>query len=295
MANTLTLASKITPMIDQIYKMDGITSTLDTRKEINAFTGVNEIKVWKMSSTGLGNYSRTTGYPAGNVKAELETFKLTQERGAELLVDRLDDEETLGLVFGEVIGRFVREHVTPEIDAYRFAKYCSASGVEKQTGTLDADTLIPALDEAIKFQDANEVPLSGRMLFISTDLKPVLANTVGRYIYTGNSSSVGKVVEDYNGIPITYVPPTRFYSAITLNDGSSEWGYKKTTSGGKDINFILMRKDALIQGVKFSKPKIFTPDVNQELDAWKFQFRMYHDAFVYDNKVKGIYAHTKDS
>ena len=48
-----------------------------------------------------------------------------------------------------------------------------------------------------------------------------------------------------------------------------------------------------MQVKKFALPKIFDPDVNQEKDAWKFQFRLYHDAFVYDNKAKGIYLHKK--
>jgi hypothetical protein len=39
-------------------------------------------------------------------------------------------------------------------------------------------------------------------------------------------------------------------------------------------------------------PKVFDPDTNQEKDAWKFQYRLYHDAFAYENKVKGIYVHT---
>lgn len=42
---------------------------------------------------------------------------------------------------------------------------------------------------------------------------------------------------------------------------------------------------------KFIIPKIFTPDENQDKDMWKFQFRIYHDAFVYENKAKGIYLH----
>ena len=39
--------------------------------------------------------------------------------------------------------------------------------------------------------------------------------------------------------------------------------------------------------------KIFSPDENQKLDAWLFQFRLYHDAFVYENKVKGIYLSSR--
>ena len=54
---------------------------------------------------------------------------------------------------------------------------------------------------------------------------------------------------------------------------------------------MIIYPQAVLQAKKFALPKIFTPDENQTMDAWKFQFRLYHDAFVYDNKAKGIFAH----
>ena len=54
---------------------------------------------------------------------------------------------------------------------------------------------------------------------------------------------------------------------------------------------MMIHPTAILQVEKFALPKIFTPDENQSKDAWKFQFRLYHDAFVYENKVKGIYLH----
>ena len=56
---------------------------------------------------------------------------------------------------------------------------------------------------------------------------------------------------------------------------------------------MIIHKPAVLQVVKFALPKIFTPEENQDKDAWKFQFRLYHDAFVYDNKAKGIYLHAQ--
>jgi len=35
--------------------------------------------------------------------------------------------------------------------------------------------------------------------------------------------------------------------------------------------------------------------VNHTADAHLFQYRLYHDAFVYDNHVDGVYAHIKNS
>ena len=287
MANSIELASKFLPVIDDIYKAESATTALDT--QTMDFGGVNEVKVLKVSTTGLGDYSRSTGYPKGDVTAGWETMKLSEERGEEISIDRMDNEETLGMVFGSVTGNFMREWVIPELDAYRFAKYASTSGISSAAAALTKDDIISAIDEATAVMDGNEVPQEGRILYVNSDLKPALNAALSRQ--WGSDSEANTVLSGYNGMKIVYVPKTRFYTKITLNDGSSAWGYVKDDTDGKAINFMMIHPSAVVQTKKFSLPKIFTPDENQKMDAWLFQFRLYHDCFVYDNKKSGIYLH----
>lgn len=288
MANSLEYAKKFLPLIDDVYKAQSITEGMDAATRAD-FTGTNEVKVLKVSTTGLGDYSRANGYPKGDITAAWETMKLTEERGKELSIDRMDDEETLGLVFGKVTGTFMRDHVVPELDAYRFAKYAGTQGILTTTGAvLTKETILAAIDEAVKEMDAKEVPAEGRRLYINSDLKPILNNALNRQ--WGSDSAVNTVLAGYNNMPIIYVPSSRFYTGITLADGSSEWGFKKATDAAA-INFMIVYPEAILQVKKFALPKIFDPDTNQDKDAWKFQFRLYHDAFVYENKANGIYLH----
>ena len=288
MANSIELASKFLPVIDDIYKAESATTALDT--QTMDFGGVNEVKVLKVSTTGLGDYSRSTGYPKGDVTAGWETMKLSEERGKEISIDRMDNEETLGMVFGSVTGNFMREWVIPELDAYRFAKYASTAGISSAVAAaLTKDNIITAIDEATAVMDGNEVPQEGRILYVNSDLKPALNAALSRQ--WGSDSEANTVLSGYNGMKIVYVPKTRFYTKITLNDGSSAWGYVKDGTDGKAINFMMIHPSAVVQTKKFSLPKIFTPDENQKMDAWLFQFRLYHDCFVYDNKKSGIYLH----
>lgn len=292
MANNITLASRFVPIIDDIYKVGSCTTLLDSPKLVD-FTGVNEVKVLKTNTTGLGDYSRETGYPKGDVTAAWETMKLTEERGKEISIDRMDNEETLGMTFGTVTGNFMRDWVIPELDAYRFAKYASTSNIlTTDEAQLAKDTIIPAIDEATKEMDGNEVPAEGRLLFINSDLKPALNQALNRQ--WGSENTANTVLDGYNNMKIVYVPRTRFYTLIDLKDGLSEWGYAKNESG-KSINFMIIHPSAVLQVNKFALPKIFDPDTNQEKDAWKFQFRLYHDAFAYENKVKGIYLHKSNA
>lgn len=292
MANSIAYAQRFVPIIDEIYKANAVTEGMDAAVKPD-FSGVNEVKVFKVSTTGLGNYSRETGYPKGDVTAAWETMKLTCERGKEISIDRMDDEETLGLAFGQVTGTFIRNHVAPELDAYRFAKYASTSGVKTTEEKLEATNILNAFDEAVREMDANEVPEAGRRLYVNSDLKPVLNQAASRQ--WGSESGISNVLTNYNGMPIIYVPKSRFYTDVTLNAGTSEWGYKKTDESGKDINFMLIYPEAILQVTKFALPKVFSPDENQEKDAWKFQFRLYHDCFVYENKKVGVYVHTAPS
>ena len=287
MANSLEFAKKFVPVLDDIYKNLSITQGMDAGKKVD-FTGTNEVNVLKTSTTGLGDYSRTNGYSKGDITANWETMKLTEERGKELSIDRMDNEE-MANVFGIITGQFMRDWVVPEVDAFRFAKYASASDISKATGAvLTKDTILAAIDEAVRQMNADEVPLQGRILYINSDLQPLLNHAVARS--WGSQSAISTMLTNYNGIPIKYVPPTRFYSEIELNDGSAAWGYKKAASG-KNINFMLIYPEAVLQVVKLALPKVFTPDENQDKDMWKFQFRIYHDAFVYENKATGIYLH----
>ena len=288
MANSISYAQRYLPIVDACYKAGAITEGMDAATRLD-FTGVNEVKVLKVSTTGLGDYSRATGYPKGDVTASWETMQLSEERGKELSIDRMDNEETRSETFGKVIGEFMRQYVTPEIDAYRFAKYASATGISTTAAAaLDKDSILAAIDEASRQMDADEVPMEGRVLYVSSNLKPALNNAVTRH--WASDGTVNTILSGYNGMKLLYVPQTRFYTGVTLNSGETAWGYAKAASA-KDINFLMLHPSAILQVKKLALPKIFDPDTNQDKDAWKFQFRLYHDAFVYGEKAKGVYLH----
>ena len=288
MANSISLAEKFLPVIDDIYKNQSVTQVLDNDTQVN-FVGANKVQGLKTSTTGLGDYSREDGYPKGDVTAVWESMTLSCERGKELSIDRMDDEETLGLAFGAVTGSFMREWVVPEIDAYRFSTYAQANGITTLAEELTAETILAAIDTAKKEMDANEIPEEGRILFVNSDLQLLLNQSVSRCY--GSDAAVNTIMGSYNGMKVVYVPSSRFVTKIDMGNGTTGTGFSKA-SDGKDINFMLVYPGSVLQVQKFAMPKIFTPDENQDKDMWKFQFRLYHDAFVYDNKAKGIYVST---
>lgn len=294
MAQSIALAQKFQPILDEIYKEASLTARMDALTKPVNFAGANVVKVFKTDPIGLGNYSRVSGYPAGQVVAGWETLTLATERGRAFVIDRMDDEETLGMAFGTLAGEFIRTEVAPELDAYRFAKYAGWADIQTTGGaTLDANSILAAIDAAKLALDQKEVPREGRLLYISDSCLNALETKVSRFL--ANENDVDRRVYRFDGMDVIMVPQTRFYTQIDLDAGAGvdAGGYSKTGGTGKDINFMMIHPSAVLQVAKHESLKVFSPDENQTSDGWLVQYRIYHDAFVYDNKVKGIYLHKK--
>lgn len=294
MTQSIALAQKFQPILDEIYKASSLTARMDAKTKPVNFAGANVVQVFKTDPIGLGKYDRVSGYPAGQVVGSWETLTLATERGRSFVIDRMDDEETLGMAFGTLAGEFIRTKVVPEVDAYRFSKYASTASINAATpATLDANSIVAALDAAKLELDKDEVPSEGRLLYISDTCLNYLEGKVSRFL--GNETAVDKRVTKYSGMEVIMVPQTRFYKGITLDDGATvdAGGYSKTVSTGKDINFMIIHPTAVLQVAKHDSLKVFTPEQNQTTDGWLMQYRIYHDAFVYANKLNGIYLHCK--
>lgn len=290
MANNITLAEKFLPILDGIYKKESLTARLLGANANIRFDGANKVSVFETAMDGFGDYSRQNGFPVGSLTAGWEAYTLTKDRGVSIQVDALDNEETLGMAFGTLAGEFMRTKEIPELDAYRFAKFASATGVSGASaditvGTTDCPALI---DTAEEIMGDDEVPVDGRLLYVSEKFYNGIKQKITRMLV--NENGVNREIEVFNGMEVIRVPKTRFNTAITLNDGSSKFGYE-VTAGGYAINFMIIHPSAVRPLVKHEVPRIWTPSQNINADAYKFDIRCYHDAFVLKNKVKGIYVH----
>lgn len=290
MANAITKFKNYIDLLDEVYKNASLTSQLDGDTSlVRAGANANEIVIPKISMDGLGDYSRNGGYVNGDVTLTNETVAFNYDRGRAFSIDAMDNEETAGVAFGRLSSEFIRTKTVPEMDAFRFAQYAGTSGISTVAGATLADgaAVLAALVVATNKMDEDEVSAENRHLFIT----PTLYNLV-----MAVDTTKSKMVLD-GFASITKVPQTRFYTSITLYDGTTSGeeagGYVVTPTTGKEINFMIIQKDALLQYPKHVVNKVVSPDENQSADAWKFFFRAYGLADVYENKVAGIYLHKK--
>lgn len=293
----INLVTKYLPILDGIYKKQALTAPLEVNPDNIKFTGANKIELFKMTIDGMGNYSRTSGFVPGDVGNTWEEHTLTQDRGRSFVVDTMDNEETMNMLFGKLVGEFFRTKVIPEMDAYRFAKLAGTTGILAATpaditpGTTDVAGLIDAAEEA---QGDAEVPSEGKLLYVSELAYRALKSKITRILV--NENNVNTQVEVFNNMIVRRVPKGRFCTGITMLDGSTSGqtggGYKFTATTSKPINFMIVHPSAVAAVMKHATNRLFAPNVNQTQDAWKYDYRMYHDIFVEENKVKGIYVHT---
>ena len=286
MANNIQLFKKYIALLDEVYKLSSKSSILDGDASlVQAGRNTNEIVIPKMSLDGLADYSRNSGYTKGNVTLTYETVKFNYDRGRKFVVDAMDDEETAGIAFGKLSSEFIRTKVVPEMDAFRFATYASLNGIGKATGTLaDGAAVITALRAATNKMDEDEVPAEQRVLFITPTLRGMIDDL--------DTSKSKEVLAKFSSV--VEVPQSRFKTQIELLDGTTggeeAGGFNAT---GSDINFMVIHTPAILQYPKHTVSKIITPEANQDSDGWMFFYRAYGLADAYENKVAGIYVHSK--
>jgi len=277
-------------LLDEVYAQASTSSDLDSNPALaRQGANANEIIIPKISMDGLGDYSRNDGYTKGSVTLTNETVTFNYDRGRKFGVDAMDNEETAGIAFGRLSSEFLRTKVAPEMDAFRYAMYASISGISKVAAgaTLaDGAAVLAALLESQNVMDEDEVPQEDRYLKIT----PSLYNA----IHAVDTTKSREVLASFASVK--KVPQSRFYTAIDLLDGKTEGeeaGHFAKASGGKDINFMVFHKPALLQYPKHVVNKVVTPEDNQESDGWLFFYRAYGLADAYENKVAGIYLHHK--
>lgn len=302
--NTLQYATLFQKNLDLLAVQEATTGWMDANAGQVKYTGGAEVKIPKMSVDGMGDYDRDSGYPQGGVNVTYQTREMTQDRGRKFQLDAMDvDETNFVATASSVMGMFQREKVVPEIDAYRLSALATMA-ITANTNVVYGYT--PAEADILRqiktgIKAVRDKGFTGQLVIHATpDVTLELEMAMAGKIHAVDFAKGGIVtkVPAVDNVPIIETPQDRMYSAITINDGKTSGqtagGYAKA-SGAKDVNFIVLPVSTPIAVTKQDKMKIFTPDQNQDADAWKMNYRRYHDLWVLDNKLNSIYVNIKDA
>lgn len=289
--NSIAYAQKYLPLLDEAYKADSKTAILDTLSDYVQFTGANTVNIFNLNPVGMSNYDRDAGFVPGDVTGTWQPYVLETDRGRSYQVDFLDNDQAMGLVVPNLLATVERQHIIPEVDAYRFAQYAGgAAAAQVITETLSSGAAtVASIDLATATLDDAEVPYEGRILFVNPTTYRFLKGGITRMVMN-RDKDVNYNVEMYNDMRVITVPSGRFNTAITLNAPTTSSGAGGYTASGDAINYMIVHPSAILQVMAHYAPRIFNPNQNIEADAWRVQPRFAHGAWVKAHKDNGIYV-----
>jgi hypothetical protein len=229
------------------------------------------------------------GYKSGAITYEYETKAFNYDRGVRLLADVMDVEEAGVLdCFVEAGSELQRTQVAPEADAFTFSQIASHEGVTVKTEDLsdaEAGDVLAALRAVTSAMDEAQVTAGSRYLFVTPTIKGALDD----YSYA-NPSRSNRVLERF--CRVVEVPQSRFYTAIDLlsGDDGDSFGYRKAASGGRNLNYLVVERSAVLKFDKHVASRVFSPDELESLDSYMLKYRKYGIVELLDNKLDGVYA-----
>ena len=302
--NTIEYAKIFTDALDAQLVEGSTTGWMEANAGQVKYQGGDEVKIPKIVLSGMGDYDRDTGFAQGSVTLSYETRKLSQDRGRTFQIDAADvDETNFALVAGNIMGEFQRTKVIPEIDAYRYSRLFAIATEKSRVGTYTPakDTIFEKLLGDITA--IRDIVGDGREIIVTMSAFTAnmldMAKGGSNIIESGEFKQGNAVIKvrSIDGCPIIRVPSLRFKTEYEFLDGVSggkENGGFNATEGAKDINWIIAVKDVPVAVSKTDVTRIFDPMTNQKANAWKIDYRKYHDIWVMDNVTEGLWVSTKE-
>jgi len=305
--NTIAYAQIFQQELDRQVVAKATSGWMEGNAGLVIYNGGNQIKVPKMNMDGMGSYDRANGFVGGSATLSYETLTMGQDRGRTFSLDSMDvNESNFVASASTLMGEFQRTQVIPEIDAYRYSKIASLAiaGSRASGGYTPAiaDILTKLRADIANIQDVVGVdtPL---VITMSTATLNVLEGSselvrqlsVGAFNGGVDLSYSVKMVDE---CPIVEVPSARLKTAYVFNDGKTTGqaaGGFGAAVGSKTINWIIMAQNAPIAISKTDNMRIFSPEINQTSDAWKLDYRKYHDLFIMDNKLATLFVNVKEA
>ena len=269
------LATQFLPYVDEQFKAESKRQVI-TNNDFE-FTGAHSVKVYKVTTSAMNDYDREgkgSNYSRyGQIQgldATTEEFPLKRDRSFTFAIDKLDVDETkASLEAAAALARQLREVVIPEVDTYVYGKVVAGAGTT-ETGSLTDKNVYDAILKATEVLDAAEVPETNRVLLVTPDTYTIMKKNASIVMATDVGQDMRKlgVIGMLDGAAIIKVPKNRL---------------------PEDVNFVLVHPSATLDPVKLSDYKIHQdpPGISGDL----VEGRIAYDAFVLENKTKGIYVH----
>lgn len=268
------LVTKFQPYVDEMFTTESKKALL-TNQDFD-WTGAHTVKVHKVNTVAMTDYDRdgsgenASRYGApGTVENALEEFTLTKDRSFTFVIDKLDKDETGGVLSGaSALARQQREVIIPEIDTYVYGKMAAGAGTKVTDTTLTADNIYDEIVEGNNALDNAEVQDTGRVLIVTPDTYLLMKKCKDIIMETDISAEMRLqgVIANLDGLTVIKVPKKRL---------------------PEKFGFMIAHPVATVAPTKLEEYKTHQdpPGISGEL----VEGRIVYDAFVLGNKKMAIY------
>lgn len=269
------LVTRYLPYVDELFTQESKRSIL-TNNDFD-FDGAKTVKLYKVNTAEMNDYGRN-GATAGNwsrygavkdLEASCETVTLKKDRSFTFVIDALDENQTGGSLSGATaLARQLREVAIPEVDTYVYGKMVDGAGFKPDAVALTADNIYDEIVKASAALDDALVPESERVLTVTPDTYLLMKKS--KYIVLdtdiGEDMRIKGVISNLDGAMVVKVASARF---------------------PKGFGFMLSHKSACCAPVQLEDYNEHKnpPGINGTL----VEGRIVYDAYVFENKKKGIY------
>lgn len=298
--NTIEYSKLMQKKLDQAVIIGATSGWMEANAGEVIYNGGDEVKIPTMTTSGLADYDRDNGFVQGGITLKYNTYKMTQDRGRTFQIDRMDvDESGFVATSANLIKTFQTQQVIPEIDSYRYSTIADIAIKANQSEAINltADNALTKIREHIRaVQDivGDDVPL---ILTMSTKTRALIEDSpkIGKSIDTANfkQGNMSFKVKSLDESVIRIAPSSRLKTKFEILDGTTsgqEAGGLKAAADAKDINWIITPQRVPIAISKTDKLRVFEPDTNQKADAWKIDYRKYHDLWIKESNKKIIFV-----
>ncbi len=270
------LATKFQPYVDEKFSTESKKSLL-TNNDFD-WTGAHTVKVYKISTALMNDYDRNGAKKAtqwsrygevSDLGATTEEFTLKKDRSFTFAIDKLDSDETVSqLQAASALERQQREVVIPEIDSYVYGVMATNAGSKPSAKAITDTNIFDEITAANEVLDNAEVPETNRIMVVTPAVYRLLKKSKDIILDTDVTAEMRLkgVVGMIDGVSVIKIPSSRL---------------------PKNFGFMIAHPSATVAPTKLEDYTVHenAPGISGSL----VEGRICYDAFVLDNKKKGIY------
>lgn len=270
MPNSIALQTLLAEALDKKLVASSKTAAMEANASQVKYNGGNTFQFGKITfaNAAPSAYNRNTGFANSDVTLTYEQKTFKWDLGDSFSIDAMDVDESNFLASAtNVLGEYERTIVAPDVDKKRFAEIATLAVANKQTyaaGLAHIRSLISACLTDTGLTEA--------------DLVCYLSRTA--YNALISDSAVQKIV-NLSGSPVN------LNGNVKSLDGVEIIVVDDSVMG--NVKVLVLHREAPIAIVKHQVSNIFSPEVNQNADAWKINVRIYHTLEIKDNELAAVH------